>query len=52
MEAVAKQYPRKQIHVIWDNLNIHYDGPDRRWSKFNRRHSNRFHFHYTPIHAS
>jgi len=52
MEAVAKQHPGKQIHVIWDNLNIHHEGPDRRWTRFNRRHGNRFHFHYTPIHAS
>lgn len=52
MEAVAKQHPGKQIHVIWDNLNIHHDGPDQRWRKFNRRHRGRFHFHYTPIHAS
>ena len=52
MEEVAKRHPGVQIHVVWDNLNIHHDGPSKRWSKFNRRHGGRFHFHYTPIHAS
>ena len=40
------------MHVIWDNLNIHYDGPTRRWSRFNARNGGRFVFHYTPKHAS
>jgi transposase len=37
---------------VWDNLNIHKDGPSERWTEFNARHGGRFHFHYTPIHAS
>lgn len=49
MEALAERYPHKRITIIWDNLNIHY-GP--RWDTFNRRHCERFHFVYTPIHAS
>lgn len=52
MEALARKLPKKTIHIIWDNLNIHYDGKDRRWTEFNRRHGGRFHFHYTPKHAS
>jgi transposase len=52
MESLARKYPKVQVHIIWDNLNIHFDGKDRRWTQFNRRHGNRFHFHYTPIHAS
>ena len=52
MRAVAAHYPTGRIHVIWDNLNIHRDGPTRRWSRFNRRHGGRFVFHYTPKHAS
>lgn len=52
MEAVAERYPDGDVHIIWDNLNIHYDGPAKRWTEFNRRHGGRFHFHYTPIHAS
>ena len=52
MEEVARRHPGRQIHIVWDNLNIHYDGKDARWTKFNERHGGRFHFHYTPIHAS
>lgn len=52
MEQVARQYPRKQVYVIWDNLNVHYDGKDQRWTLFNERHHGRFHFVYTPVHAS
>ncbi len=52
MNALARRYPDKKVYVVWDNLNIHYDGNDRRWKAFNRRHGNRFRFVYTPKHAS
>ena len=52
MEEVAKQRPTGEVHIIWDNLNIHHEGPNKRWTAFNARHGGRFHFHYTPIHAS
>lgn len=52
MEEVARRYPQGKVYVVWDNLNIHYDGSDDRWTKFNQRHGNRFHFVYTPKHAS
>ena len=52
MEVVAEIYPNQEVHIVWDNLNIHFDGPDKRWTKFNARHGGRFSFHYTPIHAS
>ncbi len=52
METVAVAYPTGTVHVIWDNLNIHFDGDDRRWTAFNERHGQRFVFHYTPKHAS
>lgn len=52
MEEVATRYPTGSVHVIWDNLNIHYDGNEKRWSEFNGRHGQRFVFHYTPKHAS
>jgi transposase len=52
MEALAQRYPTGIVHVIWDNLNTHYDGVEKRWSTFNARHGNRFVFHYTPKHAS
>jgi transposase len=49
MEAVAARWPTGDIHVVLDNLNIH---KGERWKRFNERHGGRFHFHYTPIHAS
>lgn len=52
MENLARAYPRGQVYIVWDNLNIHFDGKDARWTRFNRRHGNRFHFVYTPLHAS
>lgn len=52
MEALALRWPDEKILVVWDNLNIHYDGADQRWTQFNARHGGRFSFIYTPIHAS
>jgi len=53
MDNVAIKYEHApRIIVIWDNLNIHYDGPSNRWTEFNRKHDGKFEFHYTPLHAS
>jgi transposase len=52
MEALAVKYPSGPVYVVWDNLDIHREGPDKRWTAFNRRHGQRFHFVYTPKHAS
>jgi transposase len=52
MERIATEHPDQTVHVIWDCLNIHFDGKDARWTAFNERHGNRFVFHYTPKHAS
>jgi transposase len=52
MEMLAARYPEGEVHVVWDNLNTHREGPDQRWTEFNARHGGRFHFVYTPIHAS
>ena len=49
MEVLASRYPTGDVYVVWDNLNIH---DERNWNAFNRRHGNRFHFVYTPKHAS
>ena len=49
MEKVAKNFPLDELHVVWDNLNTHRMD---KWTDFNCRHKGRFHFHYTPIHAS
>jgi transposase len=50
MERVAVAHPGKQVHVIWDNLNTHR--AQAVWQAFNERHDQRFHFHFTPLHAS
>jgi transposase len=52
MEALARKHPTKKIIVVWDNLNIHFDGKTARWTEFNRRHGGRFAFVNTRIHAS
>jgi transposase len=53
MEAVASHHKNaEKIIIVWDNLNIHKDGPTERWRQFNRRHNNKFQFHFTPLHAS
>lgn len=46
MNQVVKAYPRKQIHVVLDNLNTHQRNED--WLK---RHP-RVHFHFTPTSGS
>jgi transposase len=52
MEDLAAKYPTGTVYIVWDNLNIHYDGKPNRWTQFNERHGNRFVFVYTPKHAS
>lgn len=53
MEEVAEEYKAtEKIIIIWDNLNIHYDGEGKRWTEFNERHQGKFEFVYTPLHAS
>ena len=52
METLAQQSPTGDVYIVWDNLNIHHDGKDSRWTKFNERHGGRFHFLHTPKHAS
>lgn len=53
MEKVAEKHKdASRIIIIWDNLNIHHDGKDKRWTEFNQKHGEKFEFHYTPLHAS
>jgi len=52
MDALAQRYEGRRVYVIWDNLNLHYDGRDARWTRFNQEHCRRFHFVHTPLHAS
>jgi transposase len=49
MEAVATRHPVGDVYIVWDNLNTHCGAA---WERFNARHGNRFHFLYTPKHAS
>jgi len=52
LEEVVRRYPRRTIYIVWDNLNLHLDGRDQRWTRFARRHRGRVHFVHTPLHAS
>jgi transposase len=52
MDALARKHADRRVYVIWDNLNLHLDGRDRRWTRFNAVHGRRFRFVYTPLHAS
>ena len=51
MDTIAQKVPGKVV-IVWDNLNVHYDGKAKRWTTFNERHGGRFSFVYTPKHAS
>ena len=48
MNDVVGAFPKRELHVVLDNLNIHKNEAAKRWL---RRHP-RVHFHYTPTHAS
>lgn len=52
LDEVVAAYPKQRIIIVWDNLNLHYDGPTQRWRALNERHDNRVEFVYTPLHAS
>ena len=52
MEEIAKANPTGDVYIVWDNLKTHKDGPTKRWTAFNARHNQRFHFAFTPIHPS
>ena len=48
LRDVVAAFPRRELHMVLDNLNIHKNEAARRWLE---RHP-RVHFHYTPTHAS
>jgi len=48
LKDVVAAYPRRELHMVLDNLNIHNNEAARRWLA---RHP-RVQFHYTPTHAS
>ena len=48
LDSVTACHPRKEIHIILDNLSVHKLKPDHPWIK---RHPT-VRFHFTPTHAS
>lgn len=53
MDEVAASYRQRRIHVVLDNLNTHRDTTKGAFvTEWNKRHGNRFVFHYTPTHGS
>src|ERR1035437_2305652 len=48
LKDVVEAFPKQELHMVLDNLNIHKNAAAQRWLK---RHP-RVHFHYTPTHAS
>ncbi len=53
LDLVAATYRQRRVHAVLDNLNTHHDTRQGEFiSEWNRRHGNRFVFHYTPTHGS
>jgi hypothetical protein len=52
LDKLATSRPTGDIYIVWDNLNTHGDGPERRRTRLNERQGHRFHFVHTPVHAS
>lgn len=48
MNAVVREYPRKELHVVLDNSSSHNTADVREWLKTHPR----VHFHFTPTSAS
>jgi transposase len=53
MDMVASVYRQARVHVVLDNLNTHRDTTKGAFvTEWNRRHGDRFVFHYTPTKGS
>lgn len=53
LDLVASTYRQGKVHLVLDNLNTHRDTSAGAFIRdWNRRHGNRFVFHYTPTHGS
>ena len=48
-EELAEKYPTGDVYIVCDNLNVHKGAAI---DAFVARHGGRFHFVYTPLHAS
>lgn len=49
LEALAEEYPKGDVYIVWDNLNVHKGALI---DAFHAKQGGRFHFVYTPLHAS
>jgi transposase len=53
LDLVASTFRQGKVHLVLDNLNTHRDTSAGAFiSEWNRRHGDRFVFHYTPTHGS
>lgn len=53
MDQIASVYRQRRVHIIMDNLNTHRNTSQGDFvTEWNKRHGNRFVFHYTPTHGS
>lgn len=48
LKDVVEAFPKRELHMVLDNLNIHKNEAAQRWLKLHPR----VRFHYTPTHAS
>ena len=49
LDELAFKYPTGEVYIVLDNLNVH---KGQAITDFVARHKGRFHFVYTPLHAS
>lgn len=52
LDDVVRSYPGRTVYIVWDNLNLHHEGRDNRWSRFTELHGGRVKYVHTPLHAS
>ena len=48
LQKLAKTYPKKELHIIADNLSIHKHETVKQWVKKNKR----VNLHHTPTYSS
>ncbi len=48
LKKLAKTYPKKELHIIADNLSVHKHESIKKWVDKNKR----IHLHYTPTYSS
>lgn len=48
LKKLAKKYPKKELHIIADNLSVHKHETVKQWIKKNKR----LHLHHTPTYSS